>query len=45
MLVSGFLIEVKKADMDNLRRKHPEAFNRTFDPVTGLESERTSHNG
>jgi trimethylamine-N-oxide reductase (cytochrome c) len=44
MVVSGFLVEAKKAEMDDLRRKYPEAFNRTYDPAAGLKFERALHN-
>ena len=32
MATSGFLVEVEKTDMDELRQKYPEAFNRPYDP-------------
>ncbi|BBE42026.1 molybdopterin-dependent oxidoreductase [Conexivisphaera calida] len=37
MSVSGFLVEVERADMEELRRKYPEAFRRTerMDPARG----------
>jgi len=35
MAVSGFLIEVERADLDELRRQYPEAFNRPFHPAAG----------
>ncbi len=40
MAVSGFLIEVERADLDKLRRQYPDAFSRPFHPTAGpsLES-------
>lgn len=37
MVVSSFLVEVAKEDMDELRKKYPEAFGRKYDPAAGLE--------
>ena len=39
MATSGFLVEVNKADMDELRQKYPEAFKRPYDPGAGLRME------
>ena len=39
MVVSGFLVEVAKvagAEMEAWRRDYPEAFNRRYDPATGV---------
>jgi len=33
---SGFLVEVEKADLADLREKYPEAFSREYDPESGL---------
>jgi len=36
---SGFLVEISKldpAEMDKWRRKYPEAFEREYDPASGL---------
>jgi hypothetical protein len=33
--VSGFLVEVEKVDLDELKAKYPEAFNRPFHPDAG----------
>lgn len=33
--VSGFLADVEKADLDELKRKYPEAFKRPFHPTAG----------
>jgi len=40
MAVSGFLVEMERADLDELRRQYPEAFKRPFHPAAGpsLES-------
>lgn len=43
MATSGFLVEVKKTDMDELRRKYPEAFNRAYDAGAGLCIEGRMH--
>ncbi|MBN1190108.1 MAG: molybdopterin-dependent oxidoreductase [Dehalococcoidales bacterium] len=36
MVVSGFLVEVGSADLDELRRKYPAAFKEKCNPATGL---------
>jgi anaerobic selenocysteine-containing dehydrogenase len=36
MVVSGFLVEVNTVDLDELRKKYPEAFKREYDPAAGL---------
>lgn len=33
---SGFLVEVEKADLAELRDRYPEAFERDYDPASGL---------
>ena len=40
MATSGYLVEVERADLDELMKKYPEAFNRKFHPDAGtcLES-------
>jgi len=35
MVVSGFLVEVEAADLDALKKKYPEAFNRPYHPDAG----------
>ncbi len=40
MATSGFLVEVEKIDIDKLRRKYPEAFDKPYDPASGLRVER-----
>jgi hypothetical protein len=36
MVVSSFLVEVEKANLEELRKKYPEAFQREYGPATGL---------
>ena len=36
MAVSGFLVEVASINMDELRKKYPEAFSRKYNPAAGL---------
>jgi trimethylamine-N-oxide reductase (cytochrome c) len=36
MVVSSFLVEVERANLDELRKKHPEAFKKEYDPASGL---------
>ena len=33
--VSGFLVQIEKTDMEALKRKYPEAFERPFHPCAG----------
>jgi anaerobic selenocysteine-containing dehydrogenase len=40
MVVSGFLVEVAPADLDELRRKYPEAFSRPYHRGSGLDFNR-----
>jgi len=40
MVVSGFLVEVERVNLDELRRKYPEAFKRPYRPAAGLLQER-----
>jgi hypothetical protein len=40
MVVSGFLVEVVKADLGALRREYPQAFDRPYDAGSGLSLER-----
>ena len=40
MAASGFLVEVEKADLEELRKQYPEAFNRPYNPTAGLSLER-----
>ena len=43
MAVSGFLVEVEKADMEELRQNYPDAFSRAYDPAAGLRIEGRMH--
>ncbi len=36
MVVSSFLVEVGSVNLDELRKKYPEAFARKYDPAAGL---------
>ncbi|MEM3395677.1 MAG: molybdopterin-dependent oxidoreductase [Conexivisphaerales archaeon] len=36
MCVSGYLVEVEKVDLNELKQKYPDAFNRPYDPAAGL---------
>jgi trimethylamine-N-oxide reductase (cytochrome c) len=36
MVVSSFLVEVQRADLDELRKKYPEVFKKKYDPASGL---------
>jgi anaerobic selenocysteine-containing dehydrogenase len=40
MATSGFLVEVEQVNLDELRRKYPEAFARPYDGASGLKFER-----
>ena len=40
MVSSGFLVEVERANLDELRRQYPEAFNRPYNRASGLKFER-----
>jgi len=35
MAVSGFLVEMERVNLDEMRRQYPEAFNRPFHPAAG----------
>lgn len=39
MATSGFLVEVELVDLDELRRKYPEAFKRPYNNTAGLSVE------
>ncbi len=45
MVTSGFLVEVELADMDELRKKYPEAFSRPYDYASGQKFERVLYGG
>ncbi len=36
MVVSSFLVEVEQANLEELRQKYPDAFQREYDPAAGL---------
>jgi trimethylamine-N-oxide reductase (cytochrome c) len=40
MVVSGFLVEVERVNLDKLRDQYPDAFNRPYDRASGLRFER-----
>ena len=40
MVCSGFLVEVASANLDELRKKYPEAFSRPYEPSSGLLQKR-----
>jgi len=40
MATNGFLVEVEPVNLDELRRKYPEAFNRPYNKASGLTFER-----
>jgi len=40
MVVSSFLCEVERVNLEELRQKYPEAFNRPYNPSTGLVQKR-----
>ncbi len=40
MATSGFLVEVERVNVDELRKKYPEAFNRPYDKATGQVIDR-----
>jgi trimethylamine-N-oxide reductase (cytochrome c) len=45
MVVSGFLVEVKRSDLDKLMREYPEAFARPYDSASGLDFNRVLEAG
>ncbi len=40
MVSGGFLVDVERVDVDEWRKKYPEAFNRPYHPDSGLRLER-----
>ncbi|MBN1191186.1 MAG: molybdopterin-dependent oxidoreductase [Dehalococcoidales bacterium] len=40
MVVSGFLVEAERADIEKLRKRYPEAFERPYHAAAGLRMER-----
>jgi hypothetical protein len=45
MVVSGFLIEIERANLDALRRQYPEALAKPYDRASGLRRERVLQRG
>jgi anaerobic selenocysteine-containing dehydrogenase len=45
MAVSSFLVEVERVNLDELRRKYPEAFKRPYRLASGLRMERVLKGG
>jgi trimethylamine-N-oxide reductase (cytochrome c) len=45
MVSSGFLADIEKVDLDELKKRHPEAFDRPYDPASGLVRDRVVVNG
>jgi hypothetical protein len=40
MVCSGFLVEVERANLDELQKKYPETFSRPYDKGSGQKFER-----
>ena len=40
MVSSGFLAEVERVNIDQLRQQYPQAFNKPYDKASGLAFER-----
>jgi hypothetical protein len=40
MATSGYLVEAERADLDELMKQYPEAFNAPYDKATGQVIER-----
>ena len=45
LAVNGFLVEVERANLDELRKKYPEAFSRPYHQASGLRFERVLYDG
>ncbi len=45
MVCSGFLVEIERTNLEELRRKYPEAFKRPYHPAAGLRMERVLDRG
>jgi trimethylamine-N-oxide reductase (cytochrome c) len=45
MVVSGFLVEVAPANLDEMRMKYPDAFNRPYHHASGLDFDRVLARG
>jgi hypothetical protein len=35
-VTNGFLVDIAKVDLDEMRRLYPEAFKKPYDPASGL---------
>ena len=40
MVVSGFMVEEERVNLDELRKQYPEAFSRPYDWASGLRFQR-----
>jgi len=45
MATSGYLVQVERADLDELMKQYPEAFKRPYHPAAGLRMERVLTGG
>ncbi len=45
MVCSGFLVEIERTNLEELRMKYPEAFKRPYHPAAGLRMERVLDRG
>ena len=45
MVCSGFLVEIERVNIEELRKKYPEAFKRPYHPAAGLRFERVLDGG
>ena len=45
MVCAGFLVEVERADLDELMQKYPEAFKRPYHSAAGLHLDRVLYGG
>ncbi len=45
MAVSGFLVEVERVNLDELRKQYPEAFSRPYNRASGLSLEGVMYKG
>ena len=45
MVTNGFLVEVERVNLDELRKQYPEAFNRPYHQASGLCLERVLYGG
>ena len=45
MVCSGFLVEVERAELEELRKAYPDAFNRPYRADAGLRLERVLDGG